>query len=60
VEATEIATHTAETSDMGATHAVGETATSEMGGTKPGRCDPSHPCRDRSHDDGQAVPANVV
>ena len=31
VEAPETATHMAETSDMGDTHAVGETATSKMG-----------------------------
>ena len=31
VETTETATHMAETSDMGDTHAVGETATSKMG-----------------------------
>ena len=31
VETTETATHMAETSDMGDTHAVGETATPKMG-----------------------------
>ena len=31
VETTEAATHTAEASDMGDTHAVGETATPKMG-----------------------------
>ena len=33
METPEAATHMAETSDMGDTHAVGETATSKMGDT---------------------------